>query len=66
MPELPAFVLPTPLGNNITRLGPLGAAPLIVCALARAGDLRAALKRPVVAACLALDRLGEPLRFTSR
>jgi hypothetical protein len=48
---LAAFVAPTPLGNNITRLGPLVAGPLIVCALARR---RESLAKPAVAACLTL------------
>jgi hypothetical protein len=48
---LAAFVVPTPLGNNITRLGPLVAGPLIACLYVRRGGVRA-LGRPVVIALL--------------
>lgn len=33
-----AYLVPTPLGNNVTRLGPLVAAPLILCALGAPAD----------------------------
>jgi hypothetical protein len=46
---LAAYILNTPLGNNVCRLAPLVAGPLIVCALAAHGRHRRAL---VVAALL--------------
>jgi hypothetical protein len=46
---LGAYVLNTPLGNNVCRLAPLVAGPLIVCSLAAHGRRRRAL---VVAALL--------------
>ena len=49
---LAAFVVPTPLGNNVTRLGPLVAGPLIACALARRRERPAPLS--AATACLAL------------
>jgi hypothetical protein len=48
-----AFVAPTPLGNNITRLGPLVAGPLIACVLVRRDGARG-LRRPLALACLSL------------
>src|SRR3954451_9005992 len=50
---LAAFVAPTPLGNNITRLGPLVAGPLIACGLIRRDGPRG-LQRPLALACLTL------------
>ena len=44
-----AFVAPTPLGNNITRLGPLVAGPLIACVLMRRTPGRVS---PAAIACL--------------
>lgn len=35
-----AYLVPTPLGNNVTRLAPLFAGPLIVCALLAARERR--------------------------
>jgi hypothetical protein len=46
-----AYVLHTPLGNNVCRLAPLAAGPLIVCASAAHGRRRPVL---VVAALLAV------------
>jgi hypothetical protein len=46
---LAAYILNTPLGNNVCRLAPLVAGPLIVCALGARGRRRRAL---VVAALL--------------
>src|SRR3954447_20598174 len=46
---LAAYILNTPLGNNVCRLAPLVAGPLIVCALAAHGRRRRVL---VVAALL--------------
>jgi hypothetical protein len=48
-----SFVTPTPLGNNITRLGPLVAGPLIACVLVRRDGPRG-LRRPLALACLSL------------
>jgi hypothetical protein len=47
---LAAFVAPTPLGNNITRLGPLVAGPLVACVLMRSERERL---HPAALGCLA-------------
>jgi hypothetical protein len=45
-----AYVLDTPLGNNVCRLAPLVAGPLIVCALGN--DRRGARRHVLVVACM--------------
>jgi hypothetical protein len=49
-----AYVVPTPIGNNVTRLGPLVAGPLIVCALAAARERPRRATLAAAAVCLPL------------